>query len=65
MCPSIPELLKKIPEFTERAELHDKITVKILEIVDSNSKKIEEILTHIKMIHEHISVIQAEIEKEK
>ena len=41
--PNIPELLGKIPEYQKRAELHDEITVKILELVNENNERIAQI----------------------
>lgn len=40
--PNIPELLGKLPEYQKRAELHDQITVKILELVDEIYKIVDE-----------------------
>ena len=42
--PSIPELMAKIPQFTKRAELHDQISVKTLEIVNEINVKIDTII---------------------
>ena len=54
MLPNIPELMKKIPEFTKRAELHGEITVKILEIVDEINQKMD---TLRKMHEEYLNAL--------
>lgn len=41
---NIGQLMKQIPKIKERAELHDKISVKTLEIVNEINQKIDTII---------------------
>lgn len=43
----VSKYLKKIPEFQKKAELHDAVCVKTLEIVDEINMKLDKIITEI------------------
>ena len=55
---NIGKLMKQIPEITKRAELHDQISVKTLEIVNEMQKELEE-------IHGKINIILNLMEKKQ